>query len=408
MTFSNSTQSPARSGTPPGESTRTTSQTGLLVQYIAVAGSVAGILFVCAILLELLSFLAWSAGHLFRVAQPFQASSPVYSHYDWAAEYWHEESRSSVVRNYVPFRIWGNMPFHGKYLNTDESEMGILRRTIAPPHSCATKEEIHVWVFGGSAVYGIGVPDWETIPSYLSLDFNRGSPKCVIVANLGVEGYVSNQELILLMERLKAVRRPPDIIIFYDGFNDVLAALDSADPAHFHVSLETIRARVQGLVEGRLDFLAKTYTVRLARLIVRHFHAKGPAPSVANLPISAAAILDNYEGNLRLARALAQTYNCKLYDFWQPSLYYGNKALVPFERRVAESKDLASIAGSAVYGEAERRAASDHSFIFLGSLFDDVREPIYVDQVHVGPRGNELAAEAITRYIATDLNKSGQ
>ena len=32
-----------------------------------------------------------------------------------------------------------------------------------------------------------------------------------------------------------------------------------------------------------------------------------------------------------------------------------------------------------VYQEAETRSATSRSFVFLGHVFDDVREPIYVD-----------------------------
>jgi hypothetical protein len=54
---------------------------------------------------------------------------------------------------------------------------------------------------------------------------------------------------------------------------------------------------------------------------------------------------------------------------------------------------------AAVYREAERHAVSNGNFVFLGGLFDSTREPIYVDEAHLGPRGNELAAQAIAGYI---------
>jgi hypothetical protein len=73
-----------------------------------------------------------------------------------------------------------------------------------------------VWVFGGSTVYGIGTPDWATIPSYLSREVNTDPTACIEVTNLGAEGYVTNQEEIFLIQQLKAGRKP-DIAILYDG-----------------------------------------------------------------------------------------------------------------------------------------------------------------------------------------------
>lgn len=76
-------------------------------------------------------------------------------------------------------------------------------------------------MFGGSTVYGIGPPDSATIPSYLSRELNVDPSTCLDVTNLGAEGYVTNQEPILLIQQLKAGRRP-DIAVFYDGINDSL------------------------------------------------------------------------------------------------------------------------------------------------------------------------------------------
>jgi hypothetical protein len=54
---------------------------------------------------------------------------------------------------------------------------------------------------------------------------------------------------------------------------------------------------------------------------------------------------------------------------------------------------------TAVYNEAETRATTGADFIFLGTMFDSVPEPIYIDEGHLGPRGNELAAQAVAQYI---------
>ena len=371
---------------------------GPFVRRFAIVGYAIVLAVAGAILLEFLLWIAWSAHSLLVGSEPIQASSPVYSTYAWAAEFWKEELLRQKLRvKYVPFRIWGNAPLHGKYINNDESKMGVLRRTIGPPNGACTKQPpIEIWVFGGSVVYGLGVPDGMTVSSYLSRDLNSVQ-RCVVVNNFGVIGYVSNQELILLIERLKG-GPPPDIVVFYDGINDTDAALNPTDPSHMHFSLGTIKARIEGSVAGRLDFLEETYTMRLARMILGFVHAKRSRTVAANLPTTPAAVVDNYEANLRVARALAKSYNFKLYDFWQPSIYYGRKPLVPFEQRLASVHDKWSIAAAAVYQEAEHRA-KDSGFVLLGTVFDQVREPIYIDQVHTGPRGNELAAAAIAQYI---------
>jgi hypothetical protein len=255
-------------------------------------------------------------------------------------------------------------------------------------------------------MYGTAVPDWATIPSYLSRDLNAGSRDCVAVSNFGVEGYVTDQELILLAEQLKA-GGDPDIVIFYDGVNDSSLAWPPSSSPNAHFLFRTIKTRVEGSVSGRLDFLQKSYAMRLVREGLAALHPARSFPSlIAEAQPSVVTTLDNYVANLRLVRALGEAYKFKLYCFWQPMLVYGHKPLVPFEQQMA-TRDASGISEesawfltiAAAYREAERRAARSGNFVFLGSLFDSTREPIYVDEAHLGPRGNELAAQAIARYI---------
>jgi hypothetical protein len=358
-------------------------------------------------LLEFVSWAIWSVHPITRqAALENQIGSPVYAGVDWAQEFWQEESaRRKKTTTYVPFRIWGVASWHSKYINNDEGVGGFWRRTINPAN-CDAPRRVTVWTFGGSTMYGTAVPDWATIPSYLSREMNAGTHDCVVVFNYGVEGYVTDQELILLGEQLKAGGHP-DIVIFYDGVNDSSLAWPPPGPPSAHFSYRMIKKRVEGSVSGRLDFLQKSYSVRLVSEALSRF---GEPHSFASL-VSAAqpnvlATLSNYEANMRLARALAAAYKFKLYCFWQPMLVYGDKPFVPFEQQMAtrdasgNSADSAwFLTNAAVYREAELHAARDGNFVFLGHLFNSTKDPVYVDEAHLGPRGNEIAAQAIARYI---------
>ena len=359
-------------------------------------------LIVITVLLELVSWAIWSAYHAKHLEGPEnQAGSPVYEETAWAAGFWQEEHARQKSRHpYVPFLLWGVTDWHGKYVNNDEGKTGVWRRTINPARDECKGRPVAVWTFGGSTMYGTGVPDWATLPSYLSRVLNASSG-CVAVSNFGVEGYVSNQELILLVEQLKGGSRP-DIVILYDGLNDAGAAGPTSGDPKPHFSFDSIKARIEGSTSGRLDFIRESYTLRLAGAI-RGFLFRGiSSPSVlAEVHTKAVAALNNYEANLSVAKALAKAYNFRLCCFWQPSLYYGQKPLVPFEKQLPEiaTRDTWSLITTAVYKEAETRATTGADFIFLGTMFDSVPEPIYIDEGHLGPRGNELAAQAVAQYI---------
>jgi lysophospholipase L1-like esterase len=378
-----------------------------LPAFFVILGFAAFSLVLLAPLLELTSWAIWSAYH--RGPYPFeeQATSPVYAGDARASEYWREESRRfRLHRPYVPYRVWGVTEWHGKYMNADAGDMGILRRTVNPSDSkCQHQTRSSIWVFGGSTVYGQFVPDWATLPSYLSRNLNTAGAGCVIVHNLGVEGYVTNQELILLMEQLKKGRHP-DVVIFYDGLNDAGAALEAPDPANAHGTLGVIKARIEESPSARLDFLRESYTGRVTADLLKHFRAVRRSPFAGDAHAQARAVLDNYEANMQLAGVLSKAYNFTLYRFWQPTLVYGHKPLVPFEQQILlrdESSDSPHAAWLqttlAVYQEAESRAARGRDFVFLGDVFDSDSEPVYIDEGHLGPLGNELAAQAVAKYI---------
>ena len=83
-------------------------------------------------LLEFGSFLVLTAYHWIRpdLQESIADTSPAYSGYPWASEFWKEErSRwNSQHGSYEPFRIWGVAPWNGKYINTDNSPDGTWRR----------------------------------------------------------------------------------------------------------------------------------------------------------------------------------------------------------------------------------------------------------------------------------------
>lgn len=377
--------------------------------FFAVLGYAVFALIAFAALSELTCWAGWSAYRRARPVFPeLRQASPVYDGQAWAGEFWREERMRHLSRKaYAPFKLWATTDWHSKYINNDESAGSVWRRTVNPLSSdCSEKRKINVWAFGGSTLYGTGVPDMATIPSYLSRGLNLAGSPCTIVTNGGVEGYVSNQELLQLMERLKGGERP-DIVVFYDGVNDASAAGASPGAPSAHFYFGTIKNRIEGSLSGRLDFVQESYTMRVFRAIHSFLRRKRPvALPVEQERAKATASLDNYEANLRLARALSKTLNFELYCFWQPSLYYGHKPLVPFEKNVFEvnkSEENArwSSVIAKVYEEAERRAAQGGDFVFLGGLFDSIAEPVYLDEAHLGPRGNELVAQFIAKYIET-------
>ena len=72
-------------------------------------------------------------------------------------------------------------------------------------------------------MWGEGARDGYTIASWLQRFLDQ-TPYHTQITNFGQEGYVSTQEMIVLFEQLQK-GNIPDIVIFYDGFNDAGSAM---------------------------------------------------------------------------------------------------------------------------------------------------------------------------------------
>jgi lysophospholipase L1-like esterase len=88
---------------------------------------------------------------------------------------------------------------------------------------------LRILCLGGSSTYGVGASsDLFTWPAQLQLALADAHPATRIeVVNAGVPGYTSYESLIDL--ELKGVDLAPDIVIVYQGFNDLRAATRAAD-----------------------------------------------------------------------------------------------------------------------------------------------------------------------------------
>jgi hypothetical protein len=336
------------------------------------------------------------------------SASPVYDGYSWSEEFWKEyrlyTSLESSPPPYEPFRLWGLLGFHGQYINNDDTAAGLVRRTVnRQSPGCDMQHSVKVWFFGGSTAWGEGVPDFATVPSYLSEKLNAPADVCAEVTNLGVDAYGSNLELIYLIQELKAGLRP-NVVIFYDGINDTIAGAYDPAQASTHLNYTQIKQKFESPIISWPGLARRSHLAQLGGAIGRRLSRRhAPPPSAERWPSLAQATLNNYENNLQLAYALGKAYGFEVFAFWQPHLLYGNKPHGEFEKMLVGQYGTETFAASfrAVYGEAERRSTLSRDFTFLGRLFDGISDPLFIDDAHLGPRGNEIAAEAIARVVSS-------
>ncbi len=171
-----------------------------------------------------------------------------------AKQFFHETMADGVMQpRWEPFAYFRTQEFQGRYVNVNAQG---LRATWNPPPR-ATDRPLRIFVFGGSSVWGFGVRDECTVASWLSRVLHQQQVSAN-VTNFGQNAYVSTQELIALTRELQHNNRP-DVVIFVDGFNDLLTAAFSMQFGQTYA--EGVRQREFNIT--KVDMLSRTFKIQV-------------------------------------------------------------------------------------------------------------------------------------------------
>jgi hypothetical protein len=361
---------------------------------------------------EIRSLSSTSTEQLVGEGTPREKNS-YYASKGWAAQYWHE-FRLSRQERYYPYVGWRRGPFKGKTINIDQR--GIR---LTPGADCSANS-YKVFAFGGSTMWGTGAPDWGTIPAYLQIGFHALTTKPVCVVNFGESAYVSTQSVIELLRQLQ-LGNVPDMVLFYDGVNDVYAAYQSGQ-AGVHQNLDQIVSKLEGRRPGGghrlhqfIEWLQGSYSFALFKNLSAAVRAK-PQHSkelvtYETLQVDRAILSDSvarvYLADYRIVSALAQKYGFKFQFFWQPIISIGEKHLTDEEQAIKSSMDPALVAlYDSVYRIIEQSFAQYENLYYMGQIFDQRKSGVWIDEVHVTPEGNEIVAEKMLSIVRNVYHSS--
>ena len=232
-----------------------------------------------------------------------------------------KELQASSEMVWHPYDSWRRKPFSGNSINIDQNG---IRKTW---NSNLSSKPLTIFMFGGSTVWGEGVADHSTIPSLLSKKLADHNIH-VETINYGESDYVSTQEVITLLLELQRGHLP-DIVIFYDGANDVYSALKnrrSGFPVHAqdrrkesilfnqrNVYKDLYYQFTQGFVPQSATFQT------MKRLVNGPSEEKGLNPKLIN------EILLAYMANTKAVRALSDSYKFDTLLYWKPTLQHSSK-----------------------------------------------------------------------------------
>jgi lysophospholipase L1-like esterase len=231
------------------------------------------------------------------------------------------------------------------------------------------------------------------LPAHLQQLLSAGAGVPVEVTNFGQRAWVSTQGLVRLMLELQQAAEPPDIVVFYDGYNDVYAAYSSGRtgvPENFGNMRDQMQA------SGLRRVLASTETYRLMqRMLARG--SPSPAPD-ERMTAMAQHVVQTYLRNHAMAQALGQPHRSDVWFFWQPQLMMGAKPLTPQEDAIARSHPWLApdvkVLTRAAYAHLAA-ALPRQGMVDLSDALDGTRDLAYLDPCHLNGIGNRAVAQAM-------------
>lgn len=310
-----------------------------------------------------------------------------YNNIEWAQQ--HFEDLAELPTTYRDFVVWETKPYKSKTINIGQDGLRVGTNT-------ADTNGDEIWMFGGSAMFGVGSDDQNTIPSWLSLNSEAR------VTNFGVIGYHARQSLNRLINSYADPYISTDInrtVVFYDGVNDVLhkcrgdnSGSSTARERQIRSSVDTDSLSPRVILEPAVALIGR---IRNA-LDHRYMNSGYVCDKDLDRP---ARIAQSIVNDWRSADAVARRNGDRFIAILQPVAYLSNTKLEHLDPIYDEWNDL-SQQYQMVYPAIRRYALEAHiEFYDFTDIFDR-NEYIYIDFCHTSPNGNRYVAEEIANILA--------
>jgi len=250
-----------------------------------------------------------------------------------------------------------------------------------------------IFVIGGSTAFGSGsTSDGTTIPGYLQKEFdNVNLDFKVEVINAGQLGMFSWGETQTVKNSL--VHYDPDLIIIYDGFNDIVQP--------FTVLRDGTTAN--SAFDEFWDKLRITISFYKTFIVAYILQGSLTAAVTGNAEFKDFAWIGTPEKASIWAKRMKEicefgkSNDFETIVFLQPFLDSDKQQLTAFEQKNYESEETERISNTYHYYVAELDEVSKYctEATNLSNVFNGISEPLFTDPAHLGDKGNQIVAKKI-------------
>lgn len=303
--------------------------------------------------------------------------------------------------NYEPFTQFKESPYQGKYVNVDENGFRVTKNQGPWP---LAKENFNVFIFGGSTTFGYGLPDEETIASYMQdylSEINLESKK-VVVYNFGRGNYFSTQERILF-EQLLNTNNVPNLAIFIDGINEFYYNEDK--PVFTDLFEKIVGDRTGALKYLSLRALKMTPIGQAADYFGNKIFKdnKSNLEEAYNDPILIDRVISRYLKNKNLIEAIAKGYNIKPIFVWQPIPLYKYDLKYHLFAEGGFDRHTYSKYGYPQMAKLNEGGSLGNDFLWCADIQEWIEEPLYLDKVHYTAEMSQKLAKKITELLTEKI-----
>lgn len=292
--------------------------------------------------------------------------------------------------------------FNGTFFNAMDGR----RKTTNQPKEYRNS----IYLFGGSTMYNGAVPDYHTIASNLQRRLNEAFGNQFIVRNFGATTVSTIQQL----ERLHTIDLlPDDVVIFYDGVNDIHHGMFYANHRKTIIErnnevlnqMSFIRRYLFSLKDRSklVQFVSDQW---INRSIPKHLQNKYEVDKLCK------SMSNQFIDSVVNARDYTKSKQALFFHFLQPHLFSDNSfteyedKLINNHYIVPRGKREAYILGYPTLVNATHELANSlHSFDISNILnHRKANEDYFLDSCHVNHKANQIIAYAIFEKLKLQLS----
>jgi len=304
-----------------------------------------------------------------------------------------------------PYVYYGYKSFHGKRTTIDNEG-----NRVSTGNDTGAGTRLKIWFLGGSTMFGFGVSDENTIPSSVAKILKETYGVDAYCLNMGRLSFVNQQETFLYYLKLRPGARP-DIVVFYDGFNDMYTAIkhkevglswyeDKRKKEFNVISEETLWPSIRSVGSSLALAFHKTNLSKLMKRLEGYRNEqKKPEPPAEPLRTLLEEAANCFLWNVEASHDISTKHGIGSIFYLQPAIF--NKGVLSsFEKSFTEKDPLNFKASYEIFREAIRKKNNDGDIVKdISGAFQNVEECLFMDNVHINAKGNKLIAEIMAKDI---------